>query len=157
MNGFRAEQVSFTILAPLIISTNIEGIAASRAIGEGVGMTRDRFFSDYFQICALDAGSCPSEVFLDYILIESNGFKDLSATIALDGRDTDFRSNLGYAFSCRLDEVLASGFEIDIDQEALIDHVFDGFKGKIGINRAATIANQEREVMHFSRFARFED
>ncbi len=149
--------MGFSFLAPLVIATDIEGIATGGAIRESVGMTGDRFLSDYFQICTFNAGGCPSEVFLNYILIQSNGFKNLSAAIALDGGNTDFWSNLSYAFSCWLDEILASSFEIDIYQEPLIDHVFDSFKGKIGIDRATTIANQERKVMDFSRFARFEN
>ena len=41
-------------------------------------------------------------------------------------------------------------------QQALADHVVERFEGEIRIDRAAAVADQQREMMHFARFAGFE-
>ena len=41
-------------------------------------------------------------------------------------------------------------------QQALANHVVERLERQIRIDRAAAIADQQREMMHFARFARFE-
>ena len=41
-------------------------------------------------------------------------------------------------------------------QQALADHVVERLEREIRIDRAAAVADEQREVMHFARFAGFE-
>ena len=45
---------------------------------------------------------------------------------------------------------------IDVRQQLLADHVVERLEGEIRIDRAAAVADEQREVMHFARFAGFE-
>ena len=43
-----------------------------------------------------------------------------------------------------------------VDQQALADHVVERLEREIRIDRAAAVADQQREMMHLARFAGFE-
>ena len=59
-------------------------------------------------------------------------------------------------FDGGLDEVLAGGLVVDVGQQALADHVVERLEGQVRIDRAAAVADQQREVMHLARLAGFE-
>ena len=65
------------------------------------------FLRDHVEADAADARGRPGEVLVDDVLAEADGFEDLRAVIALDGRDAHLRHHLDDALGRGLDEVLA--------------------------------------------------
>jgi hypothetical protein len=81
----------------------------------------------------------------------------LRAAITLDGRDAHLRDDFHDALDGGLDEILAGVLVLDALEEALMDHVIEGLEGEVRIDGAATVADEEREVMNFAGFTGFED
>ena len=100
---------------------------------------------------------CPGEVMVDHVLPEAERLEDLRAAVALDGGDAHLRGDLDHALGGRLDEVLAGRLVIDGHEDALPDHVVDRLEGDIGIDGAAAVADQQREVVHLAGLARLQD
>ena len=67
-----------------------------------------------------------------------------------------FDSDLDDALGGGLDVILAGGLVVDVGQQPLADHVVEGLEGEIGIDRAAAVADEQREVMDLARFAGFQ-
>jgi len=65
-------------------------------------------------------------------------------------------NDLDHPFDRSFDKVFAGGFVIDVLHQALANHVIERLEGEIRIDGAATITDQEREMMDLARFTRFE-
>ena len=89
-------------------------------------------------------------------LLQADGLENLRAAIALDGRDAHLGHDLDHAFDGGLDVFLDGGLVVDLGQQALPDHVVERLKGQVRIDGAATVADEQREMMHLARFAGFE-
>jgi hypothetical protein len=74
----------------------------------------------------------------------------------LNRGNAHLRHHLNDALSGRFDEVLAGRLVIDAEQPLIANQAIDRFEGHIRIDRAHAIADEQREVMHFSGFAGFE-
>ena len=152
VNRLRTEEVEFAVRAPLVLAAHVERVAIDLPIRKRVPMAHRCFLGDDVERGALNAGGSPGEVLIDDRLREPNRFEDLRSAIALDGADAHLRDDLHHALDRRFDEVLAGRLVIDVLQHALADHVVDGLEREIRIHRAASVADQQREVMHFAGF-----
>ena len=96
------------------------------------------------------------EVLVDDVLAQADRLEHLRAAVALDRGDAHLGHDLDHALGRRLDEVLARRLVVDAGEQTLADHVVDGLEGEIGIDGAAAVADQQREVMHLARLAGLE-
>jgi hypothetical protein len=80
----------------------------------------------------------------------------LGAAITLDRGDAHFGHDLDDTLGGRLHEVLAGGLVINIRQRSTLDHVVDCFESDVGVDRAGSVTDEERKVMHFPGFAGFD-
>ena len=100
----------------------------------------------------------PVKYFVDQLLVQTDGLKDLRAAIALQGRDAHLREGLQQAFVDGLDVVLDGLLSRHaFRQQAAAGQIFQGFDGQIRIDRAGAVADQQREMHHLARLAGFDD
>ena len=105
---------------------------------------------------AADAGRRSGEVLVDEVLVEAEGFEDLGAVVALDGADAHLADDLDDAFGDCL-AVLLLGQLRGAGDHAQADLVVDRFEGKIRIDGAGAVAEEQGEVLDFARLAGLED
>src|SRR5204863_7385279 len=96
----------FAFGAPLILAADFEGVAIDLALGECDAMPRQRFVREYLKADALNAGRRPREVLTYHVVVQTDGFEDLRATITLNGGDAHLGHGLDHAFNGRLDVFL---------------------------------------------------
>ncbi len=158
VNRLRVEQVILTAVAPLILAARVKSRPAVHlTIRERVAMTLQNFLGEDIQPNPFDARRCPGEIPVHHLAVQADGFKNLRAAITLDGRDAHFGHRLDHALHSGLDVFLDGGLVVEVDQQALADHVVKRLKRHVRIDGAATVADEQREVMHLARFAGFED
>ncbi len=93
---------------------------------------------------------------LDELGVEADGLEDLGAAIALDGGDAHLGGDLEDAFDGGLDVILEGLLAANVLEQALADQVVEGLERQVGIDGADAVADQQGEMMHLARFARFE-
>ncbi len=156
VDRLRAEQVELAVLTPLVLAARIEDVAVDRAFRKGAAMAQQHLLRDLVEPDALDPGRRPGEVLVDDRVVQADRLEDLRATIALDGRDPHLRDDLDDALDGGLDVVLAGGLVVDALEQALADHVVEGLEGEVRVDGAAPVADEQREMVHLARLARFE-
>ena len=87
---------------------------------------------------------------------QADRVENLRAAIGLVGRDAHLRHDLQQALVDRLDEALDDLVAADLLGK-ILGHRRQGLEGEIGIDRLGAIAGEQREMMHFARFARLDD
>ena len=157
MDDLRAEEVAFAFVAPLVVTTDLEGGRGVDALRERAVVTLQRFFGDGGDVRAFDARGRAGEVLVDDLLLKADAFEDLGAEVALDGRDANLGGNLDDALGSSLYVVLAGGVVVDADEQALLDHVVEGLERQVGVDTRTTVADERAEVVDFARFAGLED
>src|SRR5262249_44494175 len=114
------------------MSPGVERVAVERAVGEGSNVPRLNLLSNHLDADAADARSRPGEVSVDDILIETDGFEDLGAAIALGGGDAHLghhlHDSLADCFDVILDGLLVTG-SVELP---LANHVVERFESKVG-------------------------
>ena len=156
VDGLRIEQVILAVLAPLVLAAGIEHVAVDLPVRERPLVPEQDFLGDDVDADAVDARGRPGEILVDDVLLQADGLEDLRAPIALDGRDAHLRHHLHDALHGGLEVILAGGLVVDARQQPLAEHVVERLEGEVGIDRAAAVADQQREMMHFARLAGFE-
>ena len=151
------EQVVLAIAAPLVAAADIEGRALRLAVGEGRAVPRFDVAGDFFHADTFDAGRRPGEVAVDDGLVDADGLEDLGAAVRLDRRDAHLGSHLDDALDGRFDEVLVGGLGVDVGEQTLMDHVVDRLEGQIRVDGAASVTDEQREVVDLARFAGLQD
>ncbi len=112
----------------------------------------------HIQAYALDARSRAGEVLLHQRLVQPDGFKDLRAAVALERRDAHLREDLQQALVDGLLVVLQGLIEGQVRREAAaLVQILERLDGQIGIDGAGAVADQQGEVHHLARLARFHD
>src|SRR5439155_25504787 len=138
---------------PLILTADFENMAIDEAVGEGVLVPGEDFLRDDLKADAFKTGRGPGEILVNHGLFQADRFKDLGAPIALDGRDAHLRDDLDDTLHRSFEIALAGGFVVYVLQEALANHVIEGFEGEIRINSAAAVADEQRKMMDLPRLA----
>ena len=157
MDGLRIEQMIFTFRAPLILAADFKCVAIDLAGRESNAMPSHGLLSKHFETDTADPRRGPGEILIDDFVVQTNRLEDLRAAITLNCGDAHFGHRLDHALDGGLHIFMDSFAVIDVRQQLLPDHVFERFENEIRIDRAAAVANQEREMMHFARLAGFEN
>jgi hypothetical protein len=84
VDGSGVKQVQLAVLAVLILTMNIERMAIDRKLRKRFGVLLLCLMGNFSKPNASDAGSRPGEIFVDQLLVETDGFEDLGATVRLD-------------------------------------------------------------------------
>ncbi len=157
-DGLRIEQVILAAVAVLVMAADDEfGFRIGERL-EGVGVFHVRFAGEHVEADAFDARSGAGEVGLDEVVVETDGFKDLRAAIALQGADAHLGEGFQQAFVDGLDEALFSVVGGDVvGQQAAALEVVQRFDGEIGVDGAGAVSDEEGEVHDFARLAAFDD
>ena len=109
----------FAVVAPLILAAGVERRPLTCRSRERVVMARQRFLGDDIQADAFDARRRPGEIIVDDLAVEADGFKNLRAAIALDGRDAHLGHRFDDALDRGLDEFLHRLLVVDVLQQPL--------------------------------------
>ena len=90
--------------------------------------------------------------------VESDGFKDLCATVALQGGNTHLGKDLQQAFVDGFDVVIERFFKRNAPREPLAQRqIFQRFNSEVGVDGTGAITDEQRVMHHFARFAGFDD
>ncbi len=127
------------------------------AFSKSYVMALSYLLSDHIDANAANSRRGPGEILVHEILVESNCFKDLSAAVTLDGRDTHFGDDLDDALVNGLDVILDCLLVIQSRQKILVDHVVQRLKGQVRIDCRRAITKQQGEVMNLAWLATLYD
>ncbi len=152
----RIEQVILPVTTPLVFAAFVEVGLADGPIRVRALMSLDHFLRDYVDADAADARGRPREVLVDERRIETDRFEDLRAAVALQRRDTHLRHDLQNALVERVDVVLHRLSVRDAGNQPVPKHVVERLEGKIWIDDAGAVAQEQRAVMHFAGVARLD-
>ena len=153
---FGVEQVVFAVAPPLILPAGIQRCAVDGAGRKRVPVPQADFFGYDVDAHALNLGRGPGEILVDDRVVEADGFKNLRAAIALDGRNPHLGHGFHDAFGDGLQIVLDRLFVFDVLENALANHVVQRLERQIRIDRARAVADQQRKVMNLARLTRFQ-
>ncbi len=159
-DGIGVVEVIFAVGAELVVAADGEFGDGFAYGSERVAMLLNGFFGEDIEIDAADAGDGAGEVTIDQFFIESDGFEDLGAAIALQRGDAHFGEGFQQAFVDGLAVVVdggRSGAGCESPRRPEACATFDGFEGQVGVDGAGAIADQQREVHDFARLAGFDD
>ena len=98
-DGLRIIEVILTGAAPLVFAAGTQITMRARGpLGRvGHAVANGHFFGEFVEADATHAGGGPGEILVDDILVQTNGFEQLGATIAHDGGDAHLGHDLEYA------------------------------------------------------------
>ena len=99
--------------------------------GKRVPVPQADFFGDDVDADAFNLGRGPGEILVDDRVIEADGFKDLRAAIALDGRNPHLGHGLHDALGDGLQVVLDRLLVVDVLENALANHVVERLERQI--------------------------
>src|ERR1035437_2222947 len=158
VDGLRVEQVEFAVAAPLVLATGVKSrrVGIDRAIGKRLAVAGQRLFGQHVQADTFDARHRPGEVPVNDGVVQPDGLENLRATIALDGGDAHLGHRFYHAFDHRLDVFFYGGLVVHVHEQSLADHVVERLEREVGIDGAATVADEQRKMVNFARLARFE-
>ena len=115
------------------------------------------FSGDFLDADAADRRRRADEVLIDDLLADADGFENLGAVVGMDRGNT----HLGHDGEDAVDrglEVIFLGYFIGQLAELLfLDELLDGFQGHVRIDGRDAVADEGAEMVHFTRFARFQD
>ena len=87
--------------------------------------------------------------------------EDLGAVVTVQRRDTHLRHDLEHPLVDPLDEVLLGGLVIEITlavfEDSLAAQIGQSFESQVRVHCAAAVTEQQGEMMHLARLARFEE
>ena len=133
------------------VSDSLGGCRAKCVLQQGLAR-------QHFHGYALDARSGAGEVALDERFLQADGLEDLRALITLQRGNAHLRKGLQEAFVDRLHIVLENFVPGVVEREsAAAMQVLERFDGQIRIHGAGAVAQQQGEVHHLARLARFHD
>ena len=96
------------------------------------------------------------EIFIDHILVNADGLKDLGAFIGLNGTDAHLGCNLYNAVKNGVIVILHCRIVIFV-QHMIVDQLPDGILCKIRIDGTGAIAQKRGKVMHLPGFSGLKD
>src|SRR5205807_9424285 len=106
VHRLRIELMQFAVASVLVLAAGFKRVAIGLPYREGYAVTPANFLSDHIDANAADTRRRPGKIFVDEILIKTDGFEDLGAAVTLERRDTHLRDDFDYAFVDGLDVVM---------------------------------------------------
>ena len=125
--------------------------AVGRFVAQGV------FPGDFRDADAFDARRRVAEILIDQVLLDTDGFENLRAVVAVDRRNAHLGHDGQDALDGGVHVVVAGLFISHLAQLAFENQFLDGFEGDVGVDGRDAVADERAEVVDFPRFARFED
>src|SRR5881396_880563 len=144
-------------MAPLVLSSPVDVRQADWTFRERAPVPFDCLRRDFIQPYAADPRRSVRKVSIDEILIQADGFEDLSTTITLQRRDAHLRHDFQHALLYGFRVVIHRFAMIDGCQKSLPDHVVQSFESQVRINGRCSVTNQQAVMMNLSRIAGFDD
>ena len=126
-----------------------------RTCRECLFVTRARFVRNGVDADAADSRGRPGKVAIHERFLETDGFENLRAAIALQSGDAHLGHHLEHALVERLDVILHGLLGRDTDEHPLPDHIVQCLEGQIGIDGAGAVTDQQCKMMHFARVTAF--
>ena len=153
LDRFRVDDVRLAALVVLVEVAPFQFIsrAVRFLVAQGI------FLGDFSDAQAFDAGRCVAEIFVDQVLFDADGFKNLCAVVAVDCRNAHLGHDGQDAFDGGVDVVLFGRFVIDFLELLVGNEFLDGFQGDVRVDGRNAVADEGTEMMDFARFARFQD
>ena len=103
-----------------------------------------------------DAADCAREIFVDQLLAETDRLENFGALIRLQSGNTHLRRDFDDAVQYRVVVVL-NRCVIVLVKQVVVNQLVNRFECKIGIDRASTVGEKRREVMHLARLSAFKN
>ena len=153
LDRFRVDDVRLAAFMVLIEVAPFQFIACAVRFFVAQGV----FFGDFGNAQAFDAGRRVAEIFVDQVLLDADGFKNLCAVVAVDRRNAHLGHDGQDAFDGGVDVVLFGRFIIDFLELLVGNEFLDRFQGDVRVDGRNAVADEGAEVMDFARFARFQD
>ena len=121
-------------------------------------MLHQRFAGQHFDAHAFDARSGAGEITVHEFPVQADRFENLRALVALQRGNAHLRKSLQQALVGGLHVALENLVPGVVGREmAVAVEIFERSDREIRIHRARAVAEQQREVHHLARLARFHD
>ena len=159
LHRFRVIHMVFAAAPPLILPPGIQIQIAGdmlRRIREG--MARQGLPLQNVQSDAAQSGRRSGQVLFDEFRPQPNRLENLCAAVRLQRGDAHFGERFQQALADGLDEILFCFFGRDFRRQQVFFHaVCQGLEGKVGIDRARAVADEQCKMHDLAHFARFHD
>ncbi|OPZ74673.1 MAG: hypothetical protein BWY82_00591 [Verrucomicrobia bacterium ADurb.Bin474] len=159
VDGLGVEEVVFTIAAPLIDAARIKcafvgfDMLTSR---EGSAVANECLLGDFVDSRTLAAAGSAREECVHKLGAQPDGLEDLGTAIRCHCGDPHLCHRLYHALDGCLDIVVDRLLEIHVEH-GILDHLVDGIERHVWIDGIHTVADEQREVVHFAGLAGFHD
>ena len=97
------------------------------------------FAGDDAQANSFYARGRAGEVFIDDLVVKSDAFKDLCASVAGNGGDAHFRHGFNHAFDGSF-EVFFHGIIVCHVEFAILSHLGEGINREVGVNYITAVS-----------------
>ena len=155
-HAFGRPGMVFATQAEGIVAAHIQHVAIDRIVAERVAVTAHAFLGHFLDADAFHGGGGAGEILFDELARQAHRVENLRAAIGLVGGDAHLGHHLQDALADGLDVVLLDF--IGLERQALLHaDLFQRLEGQVRIDRFGAVTGQHAEVMHFARFARFDN
>ena len=156
----RVEEVVLALSSPLVLASDLEGAVSpfGWVLREGVGLAfLDRLGQDV-EPDTTEPADRAREVLVDDFGRETDRLEDLCAGVGGNGRNAHLGHDLQDAEPGCLDVVGVRLGRIEIAEAefAVGDHLVDGRKGEVRVDRIGAVTEQGADVVHFPDIARLD-
>ena len=164
-HGLRVEQVDLALTAPLVLAAELE-LAVGPLLRTGRvcgGVAGGDLGGDLVEADPAEPADRAGEVLLDELVAESDGFEDLRAGVAGDGRHAHLRHHLEHALAARLDVVAHGLVRVDraeaVETAFLVggDQVLDRLERQVRVDRPSAVADEQRHVVDLAGVAALDE
>ena len=154
----RVPGMAFPAHAVGIFAADIKEAPQHLIVAESGGMTLHGFQRDLRQRDTFNGGGGAGEITVHELARQADRVENLRAAIGLVGGDAHLGHDLEQALVDRLDVAFDNLGRIHLfGKLAAPVHVCQRLEGQIGVDCFGTIACKAAEMMHFARFARFDN
>ena len=153
------EEVRRAVAAPLVLATRPQALVSADGgiLRVRVGVARGVLGRDDVEPHSPELRLGAREVLVDELLREADRLEDLRAGVRRHGRDAHLRHDLQHALAERVDQVLDGLLGRDARDEAGADEVLDGLHREVRVDGGCPVADECRDVVHFTHIAGLDD
>ncbi len=154
------EEVVLALSAPLVLAAHLKGAVCpfGGVLRECLGLAFLDRLGQHVESDATEAADRAGEVLVDDLGREPDRLKDLCAGVGGDSRNAHLGHDLQDAEPGRLDVVGVRLGRIEITEAEFVggDHLVDGRKGEVRVDRIGAIPEERADVVHLTDIARFD-